>query len=300
MKKKILSVIVALSMLSALVLVPLPSSAATSGDYTYTVNDDGTATITKYIGNDAEVTIPEKIDGYTVTTIGDHSFSFNKVIQKVTFPDSVEKIVGAAFAECHSLKSVSLSKNLKVIGRSAFINNKSLEHLKIPNSVTTIEEGAFWGAKLTYMNLPSSLTEISNVAFNFCTDLAYVRVPHTVTQIVETSFLHCDKDLLVIVGCANSAAQTFAEENGFTFATIPCKDHTFSSGACTCCNILLGDLNKDGVVNMDDYTIIIGYVNDPSTCPDLSIADVNQDGVLDINDRLFLLEIISGASTWPE
>ena len=155
------------------------------------------------------------------------------------------------------------------------------------------------GTKLTYMNLPSSLTEISNIIFADCKDLAYVRIPHTVTKIAEKSFTRCDKDLLVIVGCANSAAQTFAEKYGIPFATIPCKDHTYSSGTCTCCNILLGDLNKDGVVNMDDYTIMVGYVNDPATCPDLSIADVNQDGVLDINDRLFLLEIISGVSTWP-
>ena len=74
MKKKVLSVIVALSMLSALVLVPLPASAATSGDYTYTVNDDGSATITGYNGNDADVTVPAEIDGHTVTVIGNRAY----------------------------------------------------------------------------------------------------------------------------------------------------------------------------------------------------------------------------------
>lgn len=276
MKKKVLSFVVALSMLSALVLVPLPTSAISPEDFTYTVNDDGTATITKYNGSDAEVTVPAEIDGHAVTVIGYRAFHENQVIKKVILPDTVETIDQNAFELC-SLTSITLSNNL-----------------------TSISSFAFVASKLTYVNLPSSLTTLNDNVFAACQELAYVRIPHTITSIKRVPFAACNEKLLTIVGCANSAAQAYAEQKGFTFATIPCKDHTFSNGACTCCNILLGDLNKDGVINMDDYTIIIGYVNDPTTCPDLSIADVNQDGVLDINDRLFLLEIISGASTWPE
>ena len=150
-----------------------------------------------------------------------------------------------------------------------------------------------------FLNLCPRLLSYIGAAVFMNTKLTYVNFPHTVKRFAEKIFDQCDKDLLVIVGCANSAAQAYAEEQCFAFAAIPCKDHTYSNGACTCCNILLGDLNKDGVVNTDDYTIMIGYVNDPATCPDLSIADVNQDGMLDINDRLFLLEIISGISSWP-
>jgi len=297
MKKKIVSFIVALSMLSALVLVPLPSSAISPEDFTYTVNDDGTATITGYTGSSALFKIPGEINGYTVTKIGDSAFYKNKIIAKVILPNSVESIENYAFSGS-SLTSLTLSKNLKSIGRFAF-QNCNFPNIVLPEGLTFIDEYAFCGSSLTYVNLPSSLTTLNNYVFFSCLSLAYLRIPHTMTSISSSTFSNY-KDLLVIVGCANSVAQTFAEENGFTFATIHCKDHTFSNGACTCCNILLGDLNKDGVVNMDDYTIIIGYVNDPTTCPDLSIADVNQDGVLDINDRLFLLEIISGASTWPE
>ncbi len=275
MKKKILSFIVALSMLSALVLVPLPSSAVSPEDFTYTVNDDGTATITKYNGSDAEVTVPAEIDGYTITIIGGGAFDDNQTIRKIVLPNTIKRIQDTAF-ENSSLSSIKLSNNLSYIGGAAFMNTK-----------------------LTYVNFPSSLTSLTGAMFIGCKDLAYIQIPHTVKNFPDTAFFGCDKDFLVVVGCANSLAQKKAEEEGFTFATIPCKDHTYSNGACTCCEILLGDLNKDGVVNMDDYRIIVGYVDNPTTCPDLSIADVNQDGVLDINDRLFLLEIISGASTWP-
>lgn len=297
MKKKVVTFIMVLSMLSAILLVPMSASDITSGDYTYTVTD-GCATITGYTGSAANLTIPSEIDGYTVTKIGDKAFLSNATIETVIFPNSVEAIGESTFNGCTNLKSVILSENLKTIGRSAF-QMSTLSDIQLPDGVTFIDKFAFLNTKLTYINLPSSLTTISDSTFAVCQSLAYVRIPHNVTFIASNAFSACKTELLTIVGCANSTAQIFAEEKGFTFATIPCKDHTFSSGACTCCGILLGDLNKDGVVNTEDYTIIVGYIDDPSACPDLSIADVNQDGILDINDRLFLLEIISGVSTWP-
>lgn len=46
----------------------------TSGDYEYTLLDDGTVEITKYSGSAEEITISEVIDSKAVTQIGDFSF----------------------------------------------------------------------------------------------------------------------------------------------------------------------------------------------------------------------------------
>lgn len=296
--KKVITIALVLSMLSVLFIAPMSASAAVSGDFTYEITD-GKATVTGYTGSEANLTIPAELGGCPVTKIGDRAFLSNSTIQIVTLPDSVEELGVSAFNSCSNLQTVVLSKNLKTIGNLAF-QMSSLTYISLPDSITYIGTCAFVSTKLTYINLPASIDTINDLTFAACQNLAYVRIPHTVTTIAKNSFSACKEDLLTIVGCANSAAQAFAEEKGFTFATIPCKDHTFSSGACVCCGVLLGDLNKDNVVNMDDYNILIGYVNDPTTCPELIIADVNQDGVLDINDRLFLLEIISGYTTWPE
>ncbi len=274
MKKKVLSFIVVLSMLSALVLVPLPASAATYGDFTYEVTD-GKATITGYTGTETNVTVPGELDGYTVTAIGNSAFRGINTIRKVVLPETIVSIGDLAF------------------------NCDNLANINLPNGINHIGDRAFLCSSLTYVNLPTSLTEISEGTFEACSELAYVRIPHNITSIGSYAFSVYDPDLLTIVGCANSTAQTYAEQNNLAFATLPCKDHTFRSGACFCCNVLLGDLNEDGVVNKDDYTMLQGYVNDPSTCPNLSIADVNQDGVLDVSDQVFLLEIFAGISTWP-
>ena len=46
-----------------------------SGDYEYSLLDDGTIEISKYVGNDSDVTIPDEIDGKKVTSIGEWAFS---------------------------------------------------------------------------------------------------------------------------------------------------------------------------------------------------------------------------------
>ncbi len=297
MKIKALSIIVVLSMLSALVLVPLPASAAEPIDFTYEVVD-GKATITGYTGSDAEVTVPGEIGEYTVTEIGEHAFFGNNAIEKVILPDSIETIADQAFASCNRLHTVTVPKNLTKIGAYVFMET-ILRDFKMPDRVSFIGEGAFFGTKLTYINLPALLTSLNSAVFELCSELAYIRIPASVTSIDAQCFYLCDSNLLTIVGYTGSAAQAYAEEHGFAFASLVCKNHVFSSGVCSFCGALLGDLNKDGAVNADDYTILVGYVNDPATCPDVSIADVNQDGILDIYDRLFLLEIITGVSTWP-
>lgn len=72
-------------------------------DFIYTVNDDGTATITKYNGNDALLVIPNEIDGHTVTEIRWDAFSGCTSLINVVIPDSVTYIGESAFDKCDKL-----------------------------------------------------------------------------------------------------------------------------------------------------------------------------------------------------
>ena len=74
--KKLLSIALVVTMLFACVAAAVPVSAAKSGDFSYSVNDDGTtATITGYNGTETDVIIPSVIDGYTITSIGYYAFA---------------------------------------------------------------------------------------------------------------------------------------------------------------------------------------------------------------------------------
>lgn len=57
-------------------------------DFAYTI-ENNTVTITRYIGNASEVTVPDQIEGLPVTAIGDTAFAWNHTIVKVILPDTL-------------------------------------------------------------------------------------------------------------------------------------------------------------------------------------------------------------------
>ena len=121
----------------------LPSSNGSG--YTYRFLSENTIAITDYNGYDTEVTIPSKIDGYTVTGV---EYMDTSNVRKIVMPDTVTYIGESAFADSSDgvpLEEVVLSKNLKTIGPWAFSGCFELKSIDIPESVNEIENGAFSG-----------------------------------------------------------------------------------------------------------------------------------------------------------
>jgi hypothetical protein len=57
--------------------------------------------------------------------------------------------------------------------------------------------------------------------------------------------------------------------------------------------ILAGDSNGDGILNIGDPIFILAYIFHGGPAPDpLCIADVNGDGIVDIGDAVYLLQYI--------
>lgn len=68
--KKLTSVILAVvMMLGILTIAPLTVSAATYGDFEYTIEDNSTCTITYYKGFASSLSIPSQINGYKGVTV---------------------------------------------------------------------------------------------------------------------------------------------------------------------------------------------------------------------------------------
>ncbi len=78
------------------------SAAETTANkiFSYEANEDGGITITKYRGSDAQVVVPDTIDGKKVTSIGGHAFYNCESLTSVTIPDSVTSIGDEAFDGC--------------------------------------------------------------------------------------------------------------------------------------------------------------------------------------------------------
>lgn len=132
------------------------------------VVDDGTyrCGIKAYLGNDTNITIPDKINGIEVGSIKERCFK-NSNIESVTLPSSVTLIEQQAFYGCDNLKSINLS-NVKSIGTEAFTNCPSLTDNIDLSSVEMISERGLAGTYFKTMNLPKC-TDIRDSAFEDCT-----------------------------------------------------------------------------------------------------------------------------------
>lgn len=116
--KKTLSILLSIVMLLSITAgLNFSAYANTSGDYEYEVLDDGTAQITKYNGNGSNLTIPSKLDGCTVTSIGKWAFSGCSKLTSVTIPKNVKSIGIQAFNGCECLANIYVDSKTKNIHR---------------------------------------------------------------------------------------------------------------------------------------------------------------------------------------
>lgn len=154
-----------------------PDNTQSNGEYNYIVDGDHIK-LTKYLGNEAEITIPSEIDGAKVTIIGEDTFHGNENIEKVSIPESVVQIEGLAFCGCINLTEVNIPETISTIEVYVFEKCESLTEITIPSSVTQIETWAFLGCSgLKKIVIPDSVTEIDVSAFDGCTSLSDVTLP---------------------------------------------------------------------------------------------------------------------------
>jgi len=84
------------------------------------------------------------------------------------------------------------------IGTFAF-DSKSITSITIPDSVTVIDEYAFWCCKnLTSIVIPDSVVSIGETAFEECTSLTSVTIGSLVSEINDFAFEYCYKLVEVI------------------------------------------------------------------------------------------------------
>lgn len=166
--------------------------ATSENDFTYSTPDSSSATITGYTGNRIIVEIPEEIDGYTVTGIDEHAFSFQETIRKIQIPDTVTEIGIGAFYNCYALQEINLPEQLKEINRDTFNACISLSKINLPDSLTYISSCAFLDcSSLTSIDIPDSIRTIPYATFAGCSSLKEIKLPDHITSLGREAFDGC-------------------------------------------------------------------------------------------------------------
>ena len=229
MKKKFLSIVLALSVFCA--FVPLVASAETSGtcgkNLTWILDDYGTLTISG-TGNmeNWNLSSGEKKES---------PFKNNKEIKHVVIEDGVTDIGYCAFGDCSNLKDITIADSVTNIGKLAFKNCSSLENIIIPNSVEVINSYTFYNCNnITRVTIPTGVTTIDRKAFCECTNLTDIYYGGTEEQWnkmsissendeLENVTIHYKRDIPLttapITKTETSAGYTFNVEPEQTYKT---------------------------------------------------------------------------------
>ena len=221
-----------------------------SGDYTYSLSRNGTAEIVRYSGKIGTVTIPDTLDGYPVTSIGEAAFEFCSSLTDVTIPAGVTAIGDYAFNACAGLASVVLPDSLETIETGTFTGCTGLVSVTIPDDVKVIESDAFYGCSgLTSLVIPDTVEEIGGSAFAGCSGLTSVTIPNTVKRIGEFAFSRCKglTSLTIQDGFAEIPDFAFSDCTGLTSVAIPGSVKTIGIRAFWSCSSLASIEIPEGV-----------------------------------------------------
>ena len=258
-----------------------------------------------------------------VSTIGQWAFQNCDHIKSVVIPDTVTTIRQGAFRGCTNLTSITVPDSVTYIGRSAFYDT-DLQNLPEDEDFVYIGKVAYYYkgdynyADVTFKDgtlgiaggifyvskfagprsvvIPDSVKTIGDWAFRGCSVLENVQMGNGVERIEEAAFANCGSLTRIVLpsstrylyadsfeGCINltlyskePAIQNYAETHGIPFVLLSDDDP----------DVMLGDVDNDGVVSVLDATRIQKYkasiIKENEII--LSAADVDGDGFVTVMD----------------
>jgi hypothetical protein len=251
-----------------------------------------------FSGNGA---ISEVVFSDTNTTVDDYAFMGCSALETVYIPENVVRFGDRTFADCVSLKTVTLLSDMVSVPTNMFSGCSALENVTVSESIADFGYGCFNGcSSLTDLGfvkngamlgsyafngtgaasvvLSDTLLAIPNYAFTDCPQLKYVTIPESVALIQPYAF---DWENITIRCYADSFAHAYALENNLSYELLE--------------KVTLGDVDRDGNVNINDVTNIqriLAELEEPDALS-LLAADANQDGTADIADATTLQEFIA-------
>lgn len=276
MKKRLLSLFLALALLCALVL------PATAVDSDFVVKN---GKLTRYTGSGGAVAIP---DG--VTSIGNNVFFNQTGLTSITIPNSVTNIGKSTFNGCTGLTSITIPNSVTSIGGGAFNGCTGLTSITIPSSVTSIGDRTFGyctcltnitvednnpkyssqdgvlfskdrtqlicypGGKTGDYTIPGGVTSIEYSAFSNCAGLTGIMIPNSVVSIGDSAFGDCIglTGMTIPNSVTSIGDSAFLRCENLTSVNIPNSVTSIGAGAFSSCTGLTSITIPNGVTSIGD------------------------------------------------
>lgn len=114
-----------------------PASAFTDGDYDYSERYNSELVITSYNGNEADIVLPETLNGKRVIGIDYRAFKYNDVIRSVTIPESYSFLHIGAF-QFSTVREINIPHKIKELNNDVFKGCECLEKVEFSGDVSNL------------------------------------------------------------------------------------------------------------------------------------------------------------------
>ena len=228
--------------------------AETEGDWTYSVDRYGVATLTGYIGRETSLVLPESLGGYEITAVGQSAFAGNTAIKKVVIPDCYTTIGARAFENCTRIASLSLGGGISTWGKDwgyggAFAGCVNLFEVDFAHGITSIGHAAFKGCTLLdAIYLPDSVTLVEDAAFEDC---ELLDIADVYGNIGSYAFHNCSyMSQLTIRNAGSIGAHAFQGCTSLKDVELPATLTSIGGEAFRSCNKLRAIVIPDSVTSL--------------------------------------------------
>ena len=286
MKKLILAAAAMLLTITILCVSIIGASAAVyvqDGKFKYQIFDNGTVAWAGYTSDTVDnVTIPRFYDKSTVVSVANFGLENNSAVRSVDFMEAPDlyKIGMYAFHKCSSLESVLVPNSITDVDVSAFRECTSLTDVTFYGNENVVPVECFYKcSSLSNVRLSARVKSIQSHAFAGCTSLEYLEMSDTIEYIAPNAF---DGDENLTLGVwYGTYAHTYAVENDINYILLD--------------GVKLGDVNGDGIVNINDVTAIQQHLAEYVSLKGIFLhaADADQNGEVKIDDATLLQEFLA-------
>ena len=157
--------------------------------------------------------------GNNLEELPDEAFYLCSSLEKINFPSTLKRI-GASGFYYSNLSDINLNEGLETIDEYAFYFAANCNSIEFPSTLKSIGKSAFLGCPFNAIQLNDGLSSVGEKAF-YGNNFKSVTIPISVTSIGEKAFGYISDyktiDGFTIYGYRGTAAETYANENGFTF-----------------------------------------------------------------------------------
>ena len=201
-------------------------------DFEYLLLDDGTIEITRYVGSDTKLIIPDKINDKKVTRIGDNTFYNCTNVEAIEIPTTIKSIGYNAFYGCTELEDVyyngdsdyDLDELIEIDdGNDSLLYDVSIHYYHMEDSSDERPENVKWEIdekgtlywsggnvnehggsveeeipwydqreQIKNVVIGDGVGYISNYTFMYCENLEKITIPAGATSVGSLAFWHCD------------------------------------------------------------------------------------------------------------